>query len=294
MSIHYAHLVMLADRGIVSGGDAHALRAALDTVSQPDVKPGGLRRPVEDLFFHVGRLISAACGDETASRLHTARSRNDIDMTMYRMRQRELILALASATCELRRALIELSDGHRTTVFAVHAHAARPADDDCSLPSRRDRTARAIVRLHAAFTTTNRCPLGACAITGTGFPIDRNLTADCSALRAGQQHLWQHRDGRLPARKRVSRWRAADGLGRFVQDLLQWATAEFNYLRVGEVRAVQRHHAEAESGGAGHGVPSRARRWARPRRSSRSSTTHRSATSRHRGRSAATRLHDVR
>ena len=48
----------------------------------------------EDLFFYVEQLLIAACGEEIAGRLHTARSRNDIDMTMYRMRQREFILAL--------------------------------------------------------------------------------------------------------------------------------------------------------------------------------------------------------
>ena len=71
------------------------------------------RRPTtarcEDLFFYVERLIVEACGEEAAGRLHTARSRNDIDMTMYRMRQREFILALVEATLDLRAALVDLA-----------------------------------------------------------------------------------------------------------------------------------------------------------------------------------------
>ena len=92
MAIHYAHLVMLADRGIVSAGDAHALREALDRISLADIRRTPYDGTCEDLFFYVERLLVDACGDDTAGRLHTARSRNDVDMTMYRMRLREHIL----------------------------------------------------------------------------------------------------------------------------------------------------------------------------------------------------------
>src|ERR1700722_20684694 len=94
MAIHYAHLAMLAAQGIVSPGDAHAIREALDTVSQDEVKRVEYDGTYEDLFFYIERLIVDACGEDVAGRLHTARSRNDIDMTMYRMRQRELVLDL--------------------------------------------------------------------------------------------------------------------------------------------------------------------------------------------------------
>ena len=60
MAIHYAHLVMLAERGIVSAADAHAIRAALDTVSQDDVRRVAYDGTYEDLFFYIERLIVAA------------------------------------------------------------------------------------------------------------------------------------------------------------------------------------------------------------------------------------------
>src|SRR5207244_5032798 len=125
MAIHYAHLVMLADRGIVSAADAHVLRNALDSISLSDVRSAPYDGTCEDLFFYVEQLIIQACGEDIAGRLHTARSRNDIDMTMYRMRQRELILGLMSATFELRRSLLDVADQHRDTVFAVHTHTQR-------------------------------------------------------------------------------------------------------------------------------------------------------------------------
>jgi argininosuccinate lyase len=78
----------------------------------------------------VERLLITACGEDVAGRLHTARSRNDIDMTMYRMRQREWIAGLLQATLELRSALIDVAARHRETVFRRTPHAAGAADDD--------------------------------------------------------------------------------------------------------------------------------------------------------------------
>ena len=129
MAIHYAHLVMLADRGIVSGGDAHALRVALDSVSITEVRVAPFDSACEDLFSHVERLLERACGEDTAGRLHTARSRNDIDMTMYRLRQREFLLAVLDASLDLRDGLLALADRHRDTLLAAltHTQPAQPS-----------------------------------------------------------------------------------------------------------------------------------------------------------------------
>src|SRR5437762_12712125 len=177
MAIHYSHLVMLAARGIVSAGDARALRDALDGVSQAEVRRVAYDGTCEDLFFYLEQLIINACGEDVAGRLHTARSRNDIDMTMYRMRQRELILGLIAATFELRRSLLDVSDRHRETVLAVHTHTqrAQPTTIAHYLLAVIEQLERDAARLKGAFDRTNRYPLGACAIRGTGFPIDRHL-----------------------------------------------------------------------------------------------------------------------
>src|SRR5436189_4326723 len=116
---------MLEAQGIVPRDAAHALRVALDGVSQDAIREVQYDGSYEDLFFYVERLIIQACGEDVAGRLHTARSRNDIDMTMYRMRQRELILGLMAASFELRRSLLDVADQHRETVLAVHTHTQR-------------------------------------------------------------------------------------------------------------------------------------------------------------------------
>jgi len=180
MAIHYAHLAMLTDTGIVSREDAHRLREALDGISLDEVRAAKYDGTCEDLFFYIERLIVDACGEDVAGRLHTARSRNDIDMTMYRMRQRGLILGLTAATFDLRRSLLDVADRHRETVLAVHTHTqrAQPTTVAHYLLAMIEQLERDAARLKGAFERTNRNPLGACAITGTGFPIDRQLTSD--------------------------------------------------------------------------------------------------------------------
>src|SRR5689334_22017361 len=98
MAIHYAHLVMLAEQQIVSAAEGRAIATALDSIELGAVRKVEYDGTYEDLFFYLERLIAAHGGEEAAGRLHTARSRNDIDMTMYRMRQREMLLALIDGT----------------------------------------------------------------------------------------------------------------------------------------------------------------------------------------------------
>jgi argininosuccinate lyase len=237
MAIHYAHLVMLADRGIVSAADAHALREALDSISLAEVRSASYDGTCEDLFFYVDRLLVQVCGEDVAGRLHTARSRNDIDMTMYRMRQREFVIALVEATIELRRGLIELADRHRETIFAAHTHTqpAQPSTIAHYLLGAIEQLERDAIRLEAAFASTNRNPLGSCAITGTGFPIDRQLTSDLLGFEAPTGNTYGSIatvDYLLESVSAASVLLA--GLGRFVQDLLLWCTMEFGYLRLAD------------------------------------------------------------
>ena len=98
MAINYAHLVMLADQGIVGTQEAGAIRRALDGIDVDTVRKVQYDGTYEDLFFYLERLVVNGCGEDAAGRLHTARSRNDIDMTMYRMSQRQLILAVVRGT----------------------------------------------------------------------------------------------------------------------------------------------------------------------------------------------------
>ena len=237
MSIHYAHLVMLAAQAIISRADARAIRDALDAISLEQVRATPFDGQCEDLYFHIEHLLIARCGEETAGRLHTARSRNDIAMTMYRMRLRELVLDLLAANLALRRTIIDLSAQHQHTVFAAHTHAqrAQPTTMTHYLLAFAEQSERDGARLTAAFERTNRCPLGACAITGTGFPIDRQLTSDLLGFIGPTGNTYGSIANADYLLESVSAAAVLlTGLGRFVQDLLLWSTGEFGYLRLGD------------------------------------------------------------
>jgi argininosuccinate lyase len=237
MAVQYAHLVMLADRGIITTADAAALRDALDAVSLTDIRDAEYDGTCEDLFFYVERLVVEACGEDVAGRLNTARSRNDVDMTMYRIRQRDWILALVERVNDLRSNLLDLAARHRETVFAAHTHTqpAQPTTIAHYLLAVVEQLERDARRLRAAHASTNRCPLGACAITGTGFPIDRRLTSDLLGFDEPTGNTY----GSIATVDYLLESAAVTsvmlvGLGRFVQDMLLWCTMEFGYLRLAD------------------------------------------------------------
>jgi argininosuccinate lyase len=237
MAIHYAHLVMLAEQGIISAADARALRSALDGIKLDSVRCTPYDGSCEDLFFYIERLLRDACGDDVAGRLHTARSRNDIDMTMYRMRQREFIALLAVRVLELRAALIALADRHRETIFGAHTHTqpAQPSTIAHYLLAVVEQLERDTARLASAYGSTNQNPLGACAITGTGFPIDRHRTSALLGFSGPTGNTY----GSIATVDYLLESVSATaillaGLGRVLQDFLLWCTLEFGYLRLSE------------------------------------------------------------
>jgi argininosuccinate lyase len=237
IAIHYAHLVMLVDCGIIPATAGRAVRGALD-----DLPLDGLRQAVydgtyEDLFFYVERLIATRCGEDTAGYLHTARSRNDIDMTMYRMRQRELILDLFDAVIALWGVLLTLADRHRTDIFPAltHTQPAQPTTIAHYLLAIVEQLERDAVRLRASYAATNRNPLGACAITGTGFPIDRDRTSALLGFDGPTGNTYGSIatvDYLLESVGAAAVLNA--GIGRVVQDLLFWCTSEVGYLRLAD------------------------------------------------------------
>jgi argininosuccinate lyase len=237
MAIHYAHLVMLAERGIISPADARSVRNALSAIPLSDVRAATFDGTCEDLFFYLERFIVDGCGEEAAGRLHTARSRNDIDMTMYRMQQREMVLALVGSVSSVRAALLDQAAEHRETIFAAHTHTqpAQPTTVAHYLLAVVEQLERDAGRLKAAYATTNRSPMGACAITGTGFGIDRQRVA---AL-LGFDDIAGNTYGSIATVDYLLESVSAAagllaGLGRVTQDLLLWCTAEVGYLRLAD------------------------------------------------------------
>ena len=237
LAIHDAHLVMLVEQGIVPRTEARTIREALAQLDVAAIRQAAFDGRHEDLFFHVDHLLIEACGADTAGRLHTARSRNDIDMTMYRLRLRECLLDVAGGLLALRRVLLDLATAHVETIYAAHTHTqpAQPTTVAHYLLAVIEQLERDTRRVMAAYVTTNVSPLGACAITGTGFPIDRRRTAHL----LGFDDVTGNTYGSIATVDYVLEGASAvatmlTGIGRFVQDLLLWCTVEFGYLRLSD------------------------------------------------------------
>ena len=236
LEIHYAHTRMLAAQGILTASEEQLLLKALDGLDLEEIARTRYDGSCEDLFFFVEGLLRRACGD-LAGKMHTARSRNDIDITLFRMAQRRQLLGPASAIGELRAVLIDLAARNLETVMPAHTHTqpAQPITLAHYLCAAIEFLERDSARIQAAFSRVNLCPLGACAISTTGFPIDRRMTARL----LGFEGLAENSYGAIASIDYLTESAAAIAvamvnLGKFVQDLLLWSTREFGFLRLSD------------------------------------------------------------
>ena len=186
IEVDYAHAVMLAEQKIITGDELKMLLEALRKLDLDKIRAARYDGTYEDLFFFIQQEISENCDAETAGRLHTARSRNDIDVTIYRLHLREITLKLLRETMNLRRTMLDLAAQHHETLIPAYTHTqpAQPSTLAHFLLAVAENLGRDVKRLQRAFENMNFCPLGACAITTTGFPISRTRTAELLGFTA--------------------------------------------------------------------------------------------------------------
>ena len=176
LEIHYAHTRMLAGCGLLTREEESKLLAALHGLDRNRIAAAHFDGTSEDLFFFIEGLLEEAAGRELAGKMHTARSRNDIAVTLYRMTARREILETARALAELRACCSKFAAAHVMTVMPAHTHTqpAQPTTLAHYLLAAIEFLARDSARLQAAFARVNLSPMGAAAITTSGFPIDRD------------------------------------------------------------------------------------------------------------------------
>jgi argininosuccinate lyase len=180
IEVHYAHAIMLAEQQIISSEEEIALLRALGDLDLDAIRGTAYDGSFEDLFFYIEELLKKACGDDIAGRLHTARSRNDIDVTIYRMRLRVDALQVAQSAISLRGVLLDIAERHHETIIPAYTHTqpAQPTTLAHFALAMVEVLGRDIERLRRATDAINYSPLGSCAITTTGFPINRDRTAE--------------------------------------------------------------------------------------------------------------------
>ncbi|MFC6752908.1 argininosuccinate lyase, partial [Halorubrum tibetense] len=176
LAVDRAHVVMLAEQGIVDDAIAGEILAALDDV---EAAGHGALPDGEDVHEAIETAVIDRVGPD-GGRMHTARSRNDEVATCIRYRLRGDVLDAVAATLTLREALLSVAGEHTGAVMPGYTHLqpAQPTTVAHYLLSYEGAIARDTERLLGAYERTNRSPLGAAAFAGTPFDIDRDRTAE--------------------------------------------------------------------------------------------------------------------
>jgi argininosuccinate lyase len=174
-----AHAAMLAKRRIITAQDARRIAHGLDTIlSEIESGKFKFKRALEDIHMNVESRLAELIGP-AAGRLHTARSRNDQVATDFRLWIRDTIDEIDAALAGYQRALAQKALAHAATVMPgfTHLQTAQPVTLGHHLLAYVEMAARDRARFADARRRANQSPLGAAALAGTAFPIDRAMTA---------------------------------------------------------------------------------------------------------------------
>lgn len=232
-----AHATMLARQGIISQADADAILAGLDAVLT-EARQGQLplSRALEDVHMNVEGRLSTLIG-EPAGRLHTARSRNDQVATDFRLWVRDAIDALGAALRALQAVLIGRAEEHAATIMPgfTHLQAAQPVTFGHHLLAYVEMLGRDRGRFDDARRRLNESPLGAAALAGTSFPIDRRATAAALGFErpcANSLDAVSDRDFALEFLAACAI--TAVHLSRLGEEIVIWTCERFGFLRLSD------------------------------------------------------------
>jgi argininosuccinate lyase len=232
-----AHAAMLAKQGIISTEDAGAIDAGLSQIAT-EIEAGAFSfsRALEDIHMNVESRLADLIG-EPAGRLHTARSRNDQVALDFRLWVRDSVDALDLGLADLQRALAERAADHAGTVMPgfTHLQSAQPVTFGHHLLAYTEMIGRDRGRFRDARTRLNECPLGAAALAGTSFPIDRHMTAAALGFdrpTANSLDSVADRDFVLEVLSAASI--CAVHLSRFAEEIVLWATPQFGFASLSD------------------------------------------------------------
>jgi argininosuccinate lyase len=232
-----AHAAMLAAQGIITANDAKNIAKGLDTIlSEIGAGSFTFKRALEDIHMNVesrlGELIGPAAG-----RLHTARSRNDQVATDFRLYVRDTIDDIDAALISLQHALVQRALEHADTVMPgfTHLQTAQPVTLGHHLLAYVEMAARDRSRFSDARRRLNESPLGAAALAGTSFPIDRHATAKALGFdrpMANSLDAVSDRDFVLEALAAAAI--TAVHLSRFAEEIVIWTSPLVGLVRLSD------------------------------------------------------------
>jgi len=231
--INLAHLLMLHEQGILDRQTTARLADALVAMQAEGPDAVELDPAREEAYFNYEAHLIKRVGQDLGGRLHTARSRNDMGATIDRIRARDFAARIGTALIGVARAALDRAGkfAHCVMPGYTHMQAAQPITYGYYLAGLVDAWSRDVDRLLHVLGTADASPLGACALAGTSFPIDRGLT---SAMLGFSRPLGNALDG-VASRDFALELSAALSImmitcSRMVQDFYIWSTPEFGYL----------------------------------------------------------------
>ncbi len=228
-----AHCAMLVDQEIIGADDGAAIRDGLDRILK-EIETGEFefKTSLEDIHMNVESRLKDLIGD-SAGRLHTARSRNDQVATDFRLWVRDEIDRLDALLKDLQAALIDKAEAEAGTLMPgfTHLQSAQPVTFGHHLLAYAEMFGRDRGRLTDCRKRVNESPLGAAALAGTSFPIDREKTAVAlgfDALMANSLDAVSARDFAMEFLAAASI--CATHLSRFNEEIVMWCSAQFNFI----------------------------------------------------------------
>ncbi|MBQ9955487.1 MAG: argininosuccinate lyase [Eggerthellaceae bacterium] len=232
-----AHSAMLAARGVISAEDRDAIHAGLDEILS-EIEAGEFPFDIndEDIHMSIESKLIARIGDAGA-RLHTGRSRNDQVATDTRLFIKRRCRDLMAANIELRRALVDQAEANFDVLLPGYTHLqhAQPVLFSHHMLAYVWMLTRDFERLAAAYRAADACPLGAAALAGTTYPLDRHMTAETlgfARVIPNSLDAVSDRDYLLDLLYACSV--SSIHLTRLCEEIILWSTSEFGFVTLSD------------------------------------------------------------
>jgi argininosuccinate lyase len=232
-----AHATMLAAQGIITKADAKLILKGLDEILA-EILAGDFEfsEALEDIHMNVEKRLEGLIGS-AAGRLHTARSRNDQVALDFRMYVRDAVDAFDAALVKLMLTLARKADAHADVIMPgfTHLQPAQPVTFGHHLMAYVEMLGRDRSRFADARRRMNLCPLGAAALAGTSFPIDRHATAEALGFQAPTANSLDSVADRDFALETLSAMAiSAMHMSRLSEELVIWMTPQFGFVRMSD------------------------------------------------------------
>ncbi|NBZ88207.1 argininosuccinate lyase [Stagnihabitans tardus] len=232
-----AHAAMLAAQGIITEEDATAIRQGLLTILS-EIEAGRFQfsEALEDIHLNIESKLTEMIG-EAGKRLHTGRSRNDQVAVDFRLWTRDQCDAAITGLTALMQAFLAQAEAGADWIMPgfTHLQTAQPVTWGHHMLAYVEMLARDRSRFEDARRRMNECPLGAAALAGTGFPIDRHMTASALGFdRPTANSLDSVSDRDFALEFLSASAICATHLSRFAEELVIWSTAQFRFVKLSD------------------------------------------------------------